>query len=46
MTTPIVTESRRNGTSVGERVELARYSITTGSRVLVGQRVNGTRPRG
>jgi hypothetical protein len=42
MTTPTVTENRRNSTSVGERVELARYTITCGTRVLVGQRVNGT----
>jgi hypothetical protein len=26
---------------VGERVELARYAITAGERVLYGQRVNG-----
>jgi hypothetical protein len=27
--------------SVGERVELGRYRISTGERVLYGQRVNG-----
>jgi hypothetical protein len=26
---------------VGERVELGRYSITAGTRVLYGQRING-----
>jgi hypothetical protein len=42
MTTPTVTEIRRNGNPIGERVELARYTITAGTRVLVGQRVDGT----
>jgi hypothetical protein len=27
--------------SVGERVELARYTITAGERILYGQRING-----
>ena len=27
--------------SVGERVELGRYRISSGERVLYGQRVNG-----
>lgn len=27
--------------AIGERVELARYSLATGERVLYGQRVNG-----
>ena len=27
--------------SVGERVELARYTVTAGERVLYGQRING-----
>ncbi|MGA2321237.1 MAG: hypothetical protein ABSG95_10935 [Solirubrobacteraceae bacterium] len=27
--------------SVGERVELARYTVTTGERILYGQRING-----
>jgi hypothetical protein len=42
MTNPTVTEIRRNGNPVGERVELARYTITAGTRVLLGQRVDGT----
>jgi hypothetical protein len=42
MTTPTVIEIRRNGNPVGERVELTRYTISAGTRVLVGQRVNGT----
>jgi hypothetical protein len=41
MTTPTVTEIRRNGNPVGERVELARYTVSVGERVLYGQRVNG-----
>ena len=41
MTTPTVTEIRRNGDRVGERIELARYSVPVGERVLYGQRVNG-----
>jgi hypothetical protein len=41
MTTPTVTEIRRNGNTVGERIELARYSVPVGERVLYGQRVNG-----
>jgi len=41
MTTPTVTEIRRNGNPVGERVELARYTVSAGERVLYGQRVNG-----
>jgi len=41
MTTPTVTEIRRNGNPVGERIELARYTIAVGQRVLYGQRVNG-----
>ena len=44
MTTPTVTEIRRNGNPVGERMELARYTITAGTRVLLGQRVDGTVP--
>ena len=43
MTTPTVTEIRRNGNPVGERVELARYTVPVGPRVLYGQRVNGVR---
>jgi hypothetical protein len=42
MTTSTVTEpSRRRRPIVGERVELARYTIPAGTRVLYGQRVNG-----
>jgi hypothetical protein len=41
MTTPTVTEIRRNGRAVGARVELARYAIPAGERILYGQRVNG-----
>ena len=41
MNTPIVTEIRRNGNPVGERVELARYTVAGGERVLYGQRVDG-----
>ena len=26
---------------VGERVELARYTVSAGERILIGQRVNG-----
>jgi hypothetical protein len=41
MTTPTITEIRRNGNPVGERTELARYAVPAGQRVLYGQRVNG-----
>ncbi|MHB8660124.1 MAG: hypothetical protein ACYC91_19725 [Solirubrobacteraceae bacterium] len=41
MTTPTVTEIRRNGNPVGERIELARYTVPVGERVLYGQRVEG-----
>jgi hypothetical protein len=41
MTTSTVTEIRRNGNPVGDRIELARYTIPVGERVLYGQRVNG-----
>ena len=41
MTTPTVTEIQRNGNPVGERMELARYSVPVGERVVYGQRVNG-----
>jgi hypothetical protein len=41
MTTPTVTEIQRNGNLVGERIELARYTVPVGERVLYGQRVNG-----
>jgi hypothetical protein len=48
MTTATVTELVRNGNrvlhraDVGERVELARYTVpTAGERVIYGQRING-----
>ena len=41
MTTPTVTELVRNGNRVGQRVELARYTVPAGERVIHGQRVNG-----
>ncbi len=41
MTTATITEIRRNGNPVGERTELARYTVPAGQRVLYGQRVNG-----
>ena len=41
MTTPTVTELVRNGNRVGQRVELARYRIPAGERVLYGQRIDG-----
>ena len=44
MTTATVTEARWNGNpvgDVGERVELARYVVPAGERVVYGQRVNG-----
>jgi hypothetical protein len=41
MSTTSVTEARGNRNVVGDRVELARYSIPAGERVLCGQRING-----
>ena len=41
MITPTVTETRRHGDRVGERVELARYTVCAGERILYGQRVDG-----
>jgi hypothetical protein len=41
MTSPTVTEMRRNRNAVGERIELARYTVPAGERVLYGQRVDG-----
>jgi hypothetical protein len=44
MTTATVIETRRNGNpvgDVGERVELARYVVPAGERVVYGQRLNG-----
>ena len=40
MTTPTVTETRRAG-QTNERVELARYTVSAGERVIYGQRVLG-----
>jgi hypothetical protein len=34
------TTARRPAGPIGERVELARYTVTAGERLLVGQRVN------
>jgi hypothetical protein len=40
MTTPTVSEIRRNGNHVGERMELGRYRTDDGvERVLYGQRI-------
>jgi hypothetical protein len=41
MTTPTVTETRRHGHQIGERIELARYTISSGARIVLGQRVDG-----
>jgi hypothetical protein len=41
MTTPTVTETVRNGNPVGKRTELGRYTISSGERILYGQRVDG-----
>ena len=41
MTTPTVNELVRNGSRVGQRVELGRYRIPAGERVVYGQRING-----
>jgi hypothetical protein len=40
VTTPTVTETWRAG-QTNERVELARYTVTAGERVIHGQRVLG-----
>jgi hypothetical protein len=40
MTTPAANETRPR-VAIGERVELAQYTIPAGERVLQGQRVNG-----
>ena len=42
MTTPTVTETVRNGKLVGQCVELGRYTISAGERVLYGQRIRGS----
>ncbi len=31
----------REATTIGKRIELARYTVPTGDRILHGQRVNG-----
>jgi len=40
VTTPTVTETRRAG-QTNERVELGRYTVTAGERVIHGKRVLG-----
>jgi hypothetical protein len=40
MSAPTTTEPRSK-VAVGERVELARYTVSAGERVLYGQRVGG-----
>ena len=40
MTTPTVTETRRAG-QTNERVELARYTVSAGERIVHGKRVLG-----
>ena len=40
MTTPTVNETQRAG-QTNERVELARYTVTAGERVIHGRRVLG-----
>jgi hypothetical protein len=41
MSTPKTATSPRRRVSVGDRVELARYTVASGERLLYGQRVNG-----
>lgn len=41
MTTATVTETRHNANPVGQRVELARYAVPAGNRILYGQRIDG-----
>ena len=41
MSTPTTATSPRRRLIVGERVELARYTVASGERVLYGQRVDG-----
>ena len=41
MSTPTAATSPRRRVSVGERVELARYTVSAGERVVYGQRVDG-----
>jgi hypothetical protein len=37
-----MTATTQQTSRVGERVELARYAIPAGERIIYGQRVNGT----
>jgi hypothetical protein len=41
MSVPTTATGRSQRVSVGERVELARYTVASGERVLCGQRVAG-----
>jgi hypothetical protein len=41
MSPSTITETRPSGLQVGERVELARYTISAGERVIYGQRIDG-----
>jgi hypothetical protein len=41
MSPSTITETRPSGHQVGERVELARYTISAGERVIYGQRIDG-----
>ena len=41
MTAPAGTEKSVSENPVGERVELGRYRVSTGERILYGQRVDG-----
>jgi hypothetical protein len=41
MSTQTLTIARRRQPIVGERVELARYTITEATRVIYGQRIDG-----
>jgi hypothetical protein len=45
MSPSTITETRPSGHQVGERVELARYRISAGERVIYGQRIDGARHR-
>ena len=40
MSAPTVTQTRPD-VAVGERVELARYTVTAGERIIYGQRIEG-----
>ena len=41
MTTHATPEIQRAASPVGERVELARYTVPVGERILYGQRIDG-----